>query len=120
MIDQQTLLEYLNVSNIWDIIERVKIRQEEKFKEDLTKQKAAHATNAEWPDDSASLADQENMQLASWADVPPTPQALWTPEHYDLHMSFINENQDAYNQNKEVFDVHVWAEEQYMQSQWWQ
>lgn len=46
MIDQQTLLEYLNVSNISDIIERVNSKQGEQFKQDMTKQKAAHATNS--------------------------------------------------------------------------
>lgn len=118
MIDQETLLEYLNVSNIGDIVERVKARREEKYKEEIMKQQAAHATSSEWPEDSASLADQENMQLAAWSTVAATPQALWTPEHYDLHISFINENQDAYNQQKDAFDAHIQAEELY--TQWWQ
>jgi len=65
MIDQQTLLEYLNVSNIGDIIERVQLRKDEQFKEEMMKQKAAHATDGQGPEDSASLADQENMQMAA-------------------------------------------------------
>jgi len=82
----------------------------------MTKQKAAHATNSEsQPDDSASLSDQENLQMAAGQDVPPTPQALWVQEHLDLHMAFIDENRDAYEQNKELFDNHISAEEAYSQ-----
>ena len=47
MIDQQTLLEYLNVSNIGDIIERVKMHQDEQYKQDMMKQKASHATDGQ-------------------------------------------------------------------------
>jgi len=42
-----------------------------------------------------------------------TPRALWMPEHTELHMAFINENQDAYMQNKEAFDEHIRNEETY-------
>jgi len=45
MIDQQTLLEFLNVSNIGDIIDRVKFHKDEQFKEEMMKQKASHATD---------------------------------------------------------------------------
>jgi hypothetical protein len=113
MIDQQTLLEYLNISNVWDIIERVKFNKQEQYKEEMMKQKAAHATWGSWPEDSADLADKENMGLASWQDVPMTPQALWTPEHTELHMAFINENKDAYQQRQQAFDAHISAEEIY-------
>ena len=51
--------------------------------------------------------------MAAGQDVPATPQALWTPEHTQLHMSFINENQDAYGQQKELFDKHISQEEAY-------
>jgi hypothetical protein len=42
-----------------------------------------------------------------------TPQALWTPEHTELHMAFINENKDAYQQRQQAFDAHISAEEIY-------
>lgn len=123
MIDQQTLLEYLNVSNIWDIIERVKMRKDEQFKQELTKQKAAHATNWEWPGDSADLADQENMQMMSGQEVPPTPQALWTPEHTQLHIAFMDENNTQMAPDvKTLFENHITLEEGYQswgqQPQW--
>ncbi len=45
--------------------------------------------------------------MAAGQDVPATPQALWVPEHTQLHMAFINENSDAYNQNRDLFDNHI-------------
>jgi len=116
IIDPETLMEYLNISNISDIMERVQKVKDEKFKQEMVKQKEAHRSEANWPDDSASMADQENMQMASGQQVPMTPQALWLPEHTQLHMQFIQENQDAYNQNKELFDAHIQNEEQFAQS----
>jgi len=117
MVDQQTLLEYLNVSNVSDIIERVQAKQWEEFKQEMTKQKAAHATNSEWPDDSASLADQENMQISAWQDVPMTPQALWIPEHLDLHMTFLNENGKELTPDvMQKFQDHIANEESYWQN----
>ena len=114
MIDQQTLLEYLNVSNISDIVERVKSKQWEQFKQDMTKQKAAHATDWGWPDDSATLADQENMQMSAWQDVPLTPEALWVPEHLQLHMAFLNENgKQLSTEVMQKFEEHISQEEQY-------
>ena len=80
----------------------------------MTKQAAAHASSGDQQaDDPASLADQENMKMASGQDTPMTPQALWAPEHTQLHMAFIQENQDAYQQNQEAYDAHIQAEQQY-------
>jgi hypothetical protein len=115
IIDTETLLNYLSVSNIGDIIQRMQKAKEEKFKQEMMKQRESHRTEGETPTDSASLADQENMSMAAGQDVPPTPQALWIPEHLELHMAFIQENQDAYGQNKELFDAHISNEEQYQQ-----
>lgn len=118
MIDQQTLLEYLNVSNIWDIIERVKSKKWEEFKQEMVKQKAAHATDWGWPEDSASLADQENMWMLSWQQVPLTPEALWTPEHLELHMAFLQENAwQIQPEIQQIFDEHVKNEEDYWKQQ---
>lgn len=120
MIDQETLLEYLNVSNIWDIIDRVKQRKSEQFKEEMMKQKASHAKDSGWPEDSATLADQENMWLLAWQDVPLTPEALWTPEHLELHMIFLDENKWQMDEAAmQRFDEHIANEEQYsgMQSE---
>jgi len=113
IIDPQTVLEKFSISNIGDIIERMKKQKEEEFKQEMTKQKESHRTSGEGPEDSADLADQENMQMAAGQQVPPTPQALWTPEHTELHMVFIQENTDAYEQNKEGFDEHINNEQNY-------
>ena len=107
IIDQKTLLDYLNVSNVSDIIERTKLASEESFKQDMVKQKESHRSEWDSPNDSASLADQENTMMASGQDVPATPKALWVPEHLELHQAFIKENIDAYQQNKEMYDVHI-------------
>lgn len=114
IIDPETLMEYLNISNVGDIMERVQKRKEEQFKEEMVKQKESHRSTGEAPDDSATLADQENMQMASGQEIPLTPRALWVPEHTELHMAFINENKDAYQQNMELFDEHIRNEEMYM------
>ncbi len=115
LIDPETILDKLAFSNISDIMERVNKLREEKFKEEMVKQKESHRSDGNAPDDSATLADQENMQMAAGQDVPNTPKALWIPEHTQLHLSFIQENQDAYNNNKDLFDAHILAEEQYNQ-----
>lgn len=115
LIDPQTILEKLNISNVGDIIERMKKNKEEAYKQEMMKQKESHRSTGESPEDTADLAHQENMQMAAGQQVPMTPQALWTPEHTELHMAFINENQDVYNQNKELFDTHIGAEEQFNQ-----
>lgn len=116
MIDQQTLLEYLNVSNIGDIIERVKAKQGEEYKEEMMKQKASHAKDSWWPEDSATLADQENMWLSAGQDVPLTPEALWIPEHLELHMAFLNENaQQLAPEVMAKFEEHIQNEESYGQ-----
>ena len=117
MIDQETLLEYLNVSNIGDIIERVKKKKEEAYKEEMMKQKASHDTGGDGPEDSAELADQENMAMAAGQEIPATPRALWTPEHTELHIAFVQENADAYQQNEEIYNNHILQEEQYA-NQW--
>lgn len=114
IIDPETLMEYLNISNISDIMERVKVRKDEAFKEEMMKQKASHATNWEWPDDSATLADQENIQMAAWQQVPKTPQALWIPEHLELHMQFLSENSKDFTPDAmRLFEEHIRAEEWY-------
>lgn len=113
IIDEQTLLERLQFTNVADIIERVKKAKEEKFKQDMTMQRESHRTDGGAPQDSAGKADNENMQMASGQDVPPTPLALWTPEHLQLHMAFIDENKDAYSQNQQLFDTHISQEEGY-------
>lgn len=114
MIDPQTVLEKLSISNIGEIIQRMQKNKAEGFKQDMAKQAASHqAAGDQTPNDSASLADQENMKMASGQEVQPTPQALWVPEHLQLHMAFIQENADAYKQHKDLFDAHIKAEEQY-------
>lgn len=113
LIDPETLLNYLSVSNVGDVIEKVKQNKEEEYKQEITKQRESHRTWWDWPNDSAEMADQENMQMAAGQEVPMTPRALWVPEHTQLHLAFIQENQDAYEQNKEDFDAHIMNEESY-------
>jgi hypothetical protein len=116
LIDPQTLLEKLSVSNVGDVIERMKKMQEEQYKQEITKQAAAHQSAGGAggvAEDTADLADQENMKMAAGQQVPPTPQALWSPEHTQLHMAFIHENGDAYGQNQQIFDEHIKLEENY-------
>ena len=116
LIDPQTLLEKLSISNVGDVIERMKAMKEEQYKQEIMKQQASHASNdGNAPQDSADLADKENMQMASGQRVPMTPQALWSPEHTQLHVAFIQENQDAYKQQQQAFDDHIKAEEGYQQ-----
>lgn len=115
IVDPQTVLETFSISNIGDILARMKKQKEEEFKQEMTKQKESHRASGEGPEDSADLADQENMQMAAGQQVPATPQALWTPEHTELHMAFIQENTDAYEQSKELFDEHINNEQQYQQ-----
>lgn len=113
IIDPQTLMEYLNISNISDIMERVKFQKDQQYQQQIAMQNAAHATNSNGPDDSATLADQENMKMAAGQKVSMTPQALWVPEHTKLHIAFINSNKDAYMQHQAEFDAHIRNEEQY-------
>jgi len=113
IVDPQTLLEKLSISNVSDIIERVQKNKQEEFKQEMVKQKESHRSDGNAPDDSASLADQENMSMAAGQEPPLTPQALWVPEHLELHMMFIQQNDDAYQQNKEIFDTHIQSEQQY-------
>lgn len=115
LIDPQTFLEQFQFTNVADIVERVKKHQDQKFQEEMIKQKESHRTDGGGIEDSADMADQENMQMAAGTEVPMTPQALWTPEHTELHMSFIKENSDAYQQNVELFDNHIRNEESYVQ-----
>jgi len=114
MIDPQTILEKLQISNVGEVIERMQKHNEEKFKQDMVKQRESHRTDGNGPEDTADMADQENMQLSAGQPVNPTPRALWTPEHTKLHMAFIKENKDAYQQNMEMFDEHIRNEEQYI------
>ncbi len=115
LIDPQTLLEKLNISNVGDIIDRMNKTKEEEYKQEMMKQKESHRSTGNSPEDTADLANQENMQMAAGQQVPLTPQALWTPEHTELHMAFVSENKDAYEQNRQLFDEHISAEEQYVQ-----
>ena len=117
IIDPETLLEKLSISNIGEVIQRMNKVKAEKYKEEMMKQKESHRTEGQGPEDTAELADQENMQMASGQKVPATPQALWTPEHLQLHMAFIQENSDAYQQKKEIFDEHIQQEQAYGQEQ---
>jgi hypothetical protein len=113
IIDPQTILEKLSISNVSDIIQRLESKQQEDYKKEMMKQKESHRSEGEGPQDTADLADQENMSMAAGQQVPLTPQALWTPEHTQLHMAFIQENQDVYQQNIELFDEHITNEETY-------
>jgi len=113
LIDPETLMEQFKFTNIADIMGRMQKMKDEKFKEDMMKQRESHRTDGNGPEDTADLADQENMQMAAGQQVPATPKALWTPEHLQLHMAFISENRDAYEPNKELFDQHIMQEEQY-------
>ncbi len=113
LIDPQTVLEKLNVSNISDVLERMKKRKEQEMQENMINQRESHRTDGNGPEDTADLANQENMQMAAGQDVPMTPQTLWTPEHTPLHIAFIQENPDAYEQNKEKYDAHINNENQY-------
>jgi hypothetical protein len=113
LIDPQTLLEKLSISNIGEVIERMKKMQEEQYKQEMMKQKESHRTDGAGPEDTADLADQENMQMAAGNQVPATPQALWSPEHTQLHMAFIQSNGDAYGQQQQLFDEHIKLEEGY-------
>lgn len=116
LIDQETLLEQFKFSNIGDIVERMEKKKTEDYKEEMMKQRESHRTDGQGPQDSASLADQENMQMAAGQEVPATPKALWTPEHLALHMAFIQENKDAFEQQREMFTQHIQQEEGYEQS----
>jgi hypothetical protein len=113
LIDPQTLLEKLSISNVGDVIERMKKMQDEKYKQEMTKQRESHRTEGQGPEDTADLADQENMGMAAGQQVPPTPQALWSPEHTQLHLAFIQENGDAYGQHQQIFDEHIKLEEEF-------
>jgi len=113
LIDPQTLLEQFKFTNIADIIERTEKAKEEAFKEDMVKQRESHRADGNAPEDTADMANQENMQMSAGQQVNPTPKALWSPEHLELHMSFIQENSDAYRQNEQLFDEHIQQEEQY-------
>lgn len=113
LIDPQTVLEKLNISNVGDIIERMNQRKNEEFKQEMLKQKESHRTEGAGPEDTADLANQENMQMASGQKPPLTPKALWMPEHTKLHMIFIQQNQDAYQPNQQIFDEHIQAEQQF-------
>jgi len=93
----------------------MKKMQEEQYKQEMMKQKESHRSDGAGPEDTADLADQENMQMAAGQKVPPTPQALWSPEHTQLHMVFIQQNGDAYGQHQELFDEHIQMEEGYQQ-----
>lgn len=115
LIDEQTLLEQFKFSNISEIVQRMEKKKEEEFKQEMTKQRESHRTDGNAPQDTAAMADSENMQMASGQEVPATPKVLWTPEHLDLHILFIKENSDAYAQNKDLFDSHISQEEQYQQ-----
>lgn len=113
MIDPQTVLEKLSISNIGDVLARVKLAKEQQMQEEMVKQRESHRTDGEGPQDTADYADQENMKMAAGQQVPPTPMSLWAPEHTQLHLAFIQSDPQAYQQNQELFDEHIANEEQY-------
>ncbi len=113
VIDPQTVLEKLSISNISDILERVKVAKEQQMQEEMVKQRESHRTDGEGPQDTADYADQENMKMAAGQEVPMTPMSLWTPEHTQLHLAFIQSDSEAYRQNQQLFDAHIQNEEQY-------
>ena len=113
ILDEQSVLEKFEISNISDVVTRLKERKEQEFQENMVNQKESHRTNGEGPEDTADMANQENMQMAAGQEVAMTPQALWTPEHTDLHIAFIQENQDAYGQHQDLFDAHIQNEQKY-------
>lgn len=115
LIDEKTLLEKLSISHVGDIIQRMEKKKQEEFKQEMVKQKESHRTSGQAPEDTADLADQENMAMASGQIPPMTPQSLWTPEHTQLHMAFIQQDQRAYQQNQAIFDEHIASEESYSQ-----
>jgi hypothetical protein len=117
LIDPETVLTKLSISNVSDIIERVQKEKDEKYKQEMMKQRESHRTEGVGPEDTADLAHQENIQMAAKRQVPVTPKALWTPEHTELHMAFIRENRDAYQQAQQLFDEHIQNEEAYQQQQ---
>lgn len=111
ILDPQTVLEKLSLSNISDIMERVKYRKQQEMQDELMKQNASHW---EWnaPDDSATLADNENQSMSMWRAVEPTPDSMLIPEHTQLHLAFINEFPEDYTNNKAMFDEHIEIERQ--------
>lgn len=115
LVDEETLLEQFNFSNISEIIARLKVNKEEKYKQEIVKQRESHRTDGNGPEDSSDMADQENMQMAAGQEVPMTPKALWVPEHTELHKAFVEENLDAYNQHRDLYDAHIANEETYNQ-----
>lgn len=118
LIDQQTLLEYLNVSNVSDIIARVEKKSSEQFKQEIVKQNAAHATGESSTEDTADLADQENTKIMAWEQVPLTPEALWMPEHLSLHEAFLSENKDQMTPDVlTAFWEHIDNEKSYWQQE---
>lgn len=118
VVDKQTILETFAISNVGNILERTRKQQEEEYKQKMMEQKESHRSSGESPEDSAALADQENMTLMSGQQVPATPQALWMPVHTELHISFIRENQnDMSDEVKQLFEEHISQEENYQGSQ---
>lgn len=115
IVDEKTLLERFQFSNVGDIIARVKQNKEEDFKKEMLKQRESHRTDGSGPQDTADMSDQENTQMAAGQEVPLTPMAVWSPEHLQLHMAFISQDRMAYENNKELFDEHIQNEEQYKQ-----
>ena len=113
IVDEKTLLERFQFSNVGDIIDRVQKNKEEEYKKEMMKQRESHRTDGGGPQDTADLSDQENTQMAAGQEVPMTPRAVWSPEHLQLHMAFISQDRMAYENNKELFDAHITNEEQY-------
>ncbi len=110
ILDPQTVLEKLEVSNIADVMERVKYIQQQKMQDEMLKQKASHS-KWEWIEDYADLADNENQSMSMWKQIPETPDSMLTQDHTNLHLAFIKEFQQDYMQNQELFDQHIMSEE---------
>jgi hypothetical protein len=117
LIDAQSVLEKLSVSNISDIVERVKLANNEKMKEQLMVQNASHW---DWnsPEDEATLADEENRAMSLWRNINKTPQSMVIPEHTKLHMSYIQQYPEEYKASKWIFDDHILAEEEFLNKNW--
>jgi len=116
LIDPETVLEKLNFTNIADVMDRIKKKKEQEYQENIVNQRESHRTDGGGIQDTAQLADQENMNLLAGNDVPMTPQALWTEDHTQLHMLFFKENREAFENNPEamaLFEAHIANEENY-------
>lgn len=116
IVDPQTILEKLNISNISDVLERLEKANSQKFQENIVNQRESHRTDSNGPEDTADLANQENMKMMAGEEVPMTPKSLWLPEHTKLHIAFLQQNRQDIESNpqiKQIFEAHIMNEQQY-------